>query len=204
MVANRQDAWTPDDDLLLAEVTLRHIREGSTQLRAFEEVAERLGRTSAACGFRWNSAVRKNYEDAIAIAKTQRKKNKLNKNMAAKSIESSLTSRYEGEQIEESIAVDFEAVINFLKRQRNENQQLLKQNRLLESELEKKESELEQLRRENDQMKNECRSAKSVNDDYLALVKIMERARKLAFLNHEEEKPIFKMDANGNLERVNK
>ena len=71
MTAIRQDAWTADDDLLLAEM-LRHIREGSTQLAAFEEVGQRLGRTSAACGFRWNSAIRKKYEAAIQIAKAQR------------------------------------------------------------------------------------------------------------------------------------
>lgn len=34
----RQDAWTDEDDLLLAETVLRHVREGSTQLNAFEEV----------------------------------------------------------------------------------------------------------------------------------------------------------------------
>ena len=59
MTAVRQDAWSTEDDLILAEVTLRHIREGSTQLAAFEEVGEKIGRTSAACGFRWNSYVRK-------------------------------------------------------------------------------------------------------------------------------------------------
>src|SRR3954451_25331698 len=79
MTAVRQDAWSPDDDLILAEVTLRHIREGSTQLSAFEEVGEKIGRTSAACGFRWNSFVRKKYEAAIQIAKTQRQKRNQNK-----------------------------------------------------------------------------------------------------------------------------
>lgn len=44
-----------------------------------------------------------------------------------------------------------------------------------------------------------------VNEDYKALVQIMERARKMAFLNEEEPvKAIFKMDENGNLERVEK
>ena len=42
----RQDAWTDEDDLLLAETVLRHVREGSTQLNAFEEVGDRLNRTS--------------------------------------------------------------------------------------------------------------------------------------------------------------
>lgn len=42
MTAVRQDAWSAEDDLILAEITLRHIREGSTQLAAFEEVGEKL------------------------------------------------------------------------------------------------------------------------------------------------------------------
>ena len=69
----RQDAWTDEDDLLLAETVLRHVREGSTQLNAFEEVGDKLNRTSAACGFRWNAVVRHNYEKALQLAKKQRK-----------------------------------------------------------------------------------------------------------------------------------
>ena len=49
------------------------LREGSTQLRAFEEVGRQLSRTSAACGFRWNSFVRKQYKSGIELAKKQRK-----------------------------------------------------------------------------------------------------------------------------------
>lgn len=73
MTIVRQDAWTKDEDLLLAEVVLRHIREGSTQLKAFEEVGQKLNRTPAACGFRWNSFVRKQYKTGIELAKKQRK-----------------------------------------------------------------------------------------------------------------------------------
>ena len=47
----RQDAWTDEDDLLLAETVLRHVREGSTQLNAFEEVGDQLNRTSLALWF---------------------------------------------------------------------------------------------------------------------------------------------------------
>lgn len=65
----RQDAWTDEDDLLLAETVLRHVREGSTQLNAFEEVGDQLNRTSAACGFRWNAVVRYSYEQALQLAK---------------------------------------------------------------------------------------------------------------------------------------
>ncbi|MDX8047671.1 RsfA family transcriptional regulator [Gracilibacillus sp. S3-1-1] len=76
MAKVRQDAWSHEDDLLLAETVLRHIREGSTQLKAFDEVGDKLNRTSAACGFRWNAEVRQNYEQAVQIAKKQRKDNK--------------------------------------------------------------------------------------------------------------------------------
>ncbi|WP_163536708.1 RsfA family transcriptional regulator [Gracilibacillus sp. YIM 98692] len=74
MQGNRQDAWTKDEDILLAETVLRFIREGRTQLEAFKEVGEQLSRTSAACGFRWNATLRKQYEQAIQLAKSNRKK----------------------------------------------------------------------------------------------------------------------------------
>jgi len=70
---DRQDAWSEENDLLLAENVLRHVREGSTQLNAFEEVGDKLNRTSAACGFRWNAVVRHDYEKALQLAKKQRK-----------------------------------------------------------------------------------------------------------------------------------
>ncbi|SFD82742.1 transcription factor, RsfA family [Lentibacillus persicus] len=81
MNATRQDAWTQDEDILLAETVLRHIREGKTQLEAFKEVAERLSRTSAACGFRWNASIRKHYEEAIESAKEDRKRNNRQKTL---------------------------------------------------------------------------------------------------------------------------
>ncbi|MCY0901474.1 MAG: RsfA family transcriptional regulator [Firmicutes bacterium] len=72
--ASRSDAWTPEDDVTLAELVLKHIREGSTQLIAFDEAASLLGRTSAACGYRWNGVVRRHYDEAIREAKQVRRK----------------------------------------------------------------------------------------------------------------------------------
>ena len=72
-VKTRQDAWTHENDVLLAETVLRHVREGSTQLNAFEEVGDLLNRTSAACGFRWNAVIRHKYEHALQLAKKYRK-----------------------------------------------------------------------------------------------------------------------------------
>lgn len=72
MDKQRQDAWTKDEDTLLAEIVLRHIRHGKTQLEAFAQAASALSRTAAACGFRWNASLRKQYEDAIDLAKNAR------------------------------------------------------------------------------------------------------------------------------------
>ncbi|MED0940276.1 RsfA family transcriptional regulator [Bacillus mobilis] len=73
MVISRQDSWTDDNDLLLASTVLQYIRNGETQLAAFKEVAKLLARTPSACGFRWNSYVRKKYEKEIQQAKQERK-----------------------------------------------------------------------------------------------------------------------------------
>lgn len=73
MVTSRQDSWTDDNDLLLASTVLQNIRNGGTQLAAFKEVAKLLARTPAACGFRWNSYVRKQYQEEIQQAKQERK-----------------------------------------------------------------------------------------------------------------------------------
>lgn len=69
----RQDAWTKEEDRILAETVLQYIREGKTQLEAFKKVAETLSRTPAACGFRWNATIRKQYVEDIQLAKQERK-----------------------------------------------------------------------------------------------------------------------------------
>ncbi|TVY09616.1 RsfA family transcriptional regulator [Paenibacillus cremeus] len=216
MTAIRQDAWSEEDDLILAEVTLRHIREGSTQLSAFEEVGEKIGRTAAACGFRWNSFVRKKYEAAIQIAKAQRQKRNQQKKHTAAAFASvagggmTATLTAEGsvrsDGIVEELSID--AVIRFLRQWKGSYQEMVRHIRQLEKEINDKQDELERLRNENDVLKSQVNEVSTdyrvVNDDYKALIQIMDRARKLAFLAEEDEeaKTRFKMDENGNLERI--
>jgi len=213
MTAVRQDAWSPDDDLILAEVTLRHIREGSTQLAAFEEVGQRIARTSAACGFRWNSCVRKRYDEAIGIAKQQRqKRNYLKKQGIPPAQAEKLASSDEGETAKPDLvtaeSLSMEAVIRYLRQWKNTVQDLTRQVRALEKELKEKEEVLAELKETNEKLSKEVSEVQTdyrvVNDDYKALIRIMDRARRLAFLAEEpdEEKTRFKMDANGNLERI--
>jgi len=217
MTAIRQDAWSEEDDLILAEVTLRHIREGSTQLSAFEEVGERIGRTAAACGFRWNSFVRKQYEGSIQIAKAQRqKRSHMKKHAVVNSLvgTSSIAALDPGEHTgsktdaisEETLSID--SVIRFLRQWKSTYQDMMRQIRHLERELQDKLDELNRIRRDNERLSKQVDVAETdyrvVNDDYKALIQIMDRARKMAFLADEEDetKPRFKMDANGNLERI--
>jgi len=211
MTAIRQDAWTADDDLILAEVTLRHIREGGTQLAAFEEVGEKIGRTSAACGFRWNSCVRKKYEAAIQLAKSQRqKRNYLKKQPVGAQVASIALTDQEDlmkvDMTEDSLSMDM--VLRFLRQWKTNYQELTRQVKQMERELDQKEELLLRLRSENEVLSKQVNEVqtdyRTVNDDYKALIQIMDRARRLAILTDDEEenKTRFRMDANGNLERI--
>lgn len=241
--------------MLLAETVLRHVREGSTQLNAFEEVGDKLNRTSAACGFRWNAVVRHQYEKALQLAKKQRKqrmralgngqpaKKKLlyqppapeadiiQETAAEKTVQteapeenqtavmSSEHMPYVDESFKEELAslshllapqqqkqspdLTMADVIQFLQAYEGsgkqasalqmENDRLKRENQELQSKTEKLEAAVEKL--EKDQ--------KTIQEDYETLVKIMNRARKLVLFEEDEQPaPSFKMDRNGNLEKM--
>jgi prespore-specific regulator len=208
MSSTRQDAWNQDEDLLLAEVVLRHIREGSTQLHAFEEVGKQLSRTSAACGFRWNSYVRKQYKSGIEIAKKQRKdlKKQVTNLVASPEKVESLPVNVKIDKKKVSHDISFQQVLDYLV-ELNEQVEYYK----LEKEEKKKQqdniSDLEKkiyyLASENEKLSLEL---KTIENDYRSLIEIMERARKMVVLQEEERQPKvkFQMDKNGNLERIEK
>lgn len=134
MNSARQDAWTKDEDLILAETVLRYIREGKTQLEAFKEVGHKLSRTPAACGFRWNATIRKQYKDAIVFAKEERKKGEQQK--VASSFD--LKIGKESDTIDSAISLLEKMKDNF----QQENIQLLKE----------KEDQIKRLEHENDRL----------------------------------------------------
>ncbi len=208
----RQDAWTGEDDLLLAETVLRHIREGSTQLKAFDEVGDQLNRTSAACGFRWNAEVRQSYEEAVQIARKQRKKLKREQAVKPKAQVSRLEPKknivIEAEFSEDVItnepSLTIQDVISFLQNIEQNNPLIEK----LQTENETLHNQLETLQKTNHQLEKKLealqKQQQSVQEDYETLVRIMDRARKLILLDEPQEQmaPIFKMDQNGNLDIV--
>lgn len=180
MPSVRQDAWTKDEDLFLAEVVLRHIREGSTQLRAFEEVGKALSRTAAACGFRWNSTVRKQYKAAIELAKKERKKLKKKQSTFQTSQEKQESLSPPGHKYSPSQGnITLDAVISFLQDYQRKEQELFqyfKNKEMLQQKLAEATDKISELERENEKLKNDY---KSLHDDYLSVLAIMEKARKL-------------------------
>jgi len=76
IVKNRHDAWTQEEDRLLAKTVVNHIKDGSTQTAAFNEISDKINRTPAACSYRWNAEVRKEYVNDIELAKKKHKENK--------------------------------------------------------------------------------------------------------------------------------
>ncbi|WP_243386715.1 RsfA family transcriptional regulator [Bacillus kexueae] len=196
MSATRQDAWTQDEDLLLAEVVLRHIREGGTQLSAFEEVGKKLSRTSAACGFRWNSYVRKQYTTGIELAKKQRKE-------LRKQNRDTIKGTSEPKIDQNTTALNLQDIIQYLKglEDKHSIEELQGENQELKGKVNALGEKLFQLEQENSALK---RHLEEVEEDYRALIEIMEKARKMVVLQEEEKKVKFQMDRNGNLERVEK
>ena len=203
----RQDAWSHEDDLLLAETVLRHVREGSTQLNAFEEVGDKLNRTSAACGFRWNAEVRKKYENAMDLAKRQRKERKRamakNKKKTVAPISNSYELNNSSSTIDHS-SMTIDHVIQFLT-DLNRNYQDSNQSRIT---LEQVQTENDQLRTQVNELKKELNKTEKqlniIQEDYHTFIQIMDRARKMTVLKDDAllKSPAFRMDKNGNLEQV--
>ena len=146
----RQDAWTKEDDLLLAETVLRHIRSGSTQIKAFDEVGDALNRTSAACGFRWNAEVRANYEDAVQIAKQRkelkRSEAKIEKDQFTKTKQLVIDAEFSEDITPSKQELTMQNVISFLQNMEHNNPSIAK------------------LQTENDVLQNQLTSYKTNNE----------------------------------------
>jgi prespore-specific regulator len=208
----RQDAWSHEEDVVLAETVLRYIREGGTQLAAFEEVGNRLNRTAAACGFRWNAEVRKQYVEAIELAKKQRKERKRALEMAKKLQKENTTLLVPSEDISYQGSSPFlpaspltlEQCIAFLQTLKQDYEQVeatKKENERLKQEQVQLQKQREELQQKLDRLEAQ---QSAIQEDYEALVKIMERARKLVLEEEYGVPPahIFRMDKNGNLEHI--
>ena len=99
--------------------------------------------------------------------------------------------------------LSLDSVIDYLQNFHHSNLQ----NEALKSENERLKREISELRKQNEEMAAKIegltQNTETIQEDYETLMKIMNRARKLV-LFEEEERPAtkFKMDRNGNLEKV--
>ncbi|MCM3791305.1 RsfA family transcriptional regulator [Domibacillus indicus] len=197
----RQDAWSEENDLLLAETVLRHVREGSTQLKAFEELGDTLNRTAAACGFRWNAVIRQQYEKALGLARKQRKQHFRNLEKKEKSSGLHIVSENNpsGENtvgIPDSPALTMREIIAFLQ---NIN--------MSEADYEILQRELETIKREKAAIETKYeeleKRAITMQQDYEDLVRIMDRARKMfVFGDEAAQKHALQAEDNKDLEKI--
>ncbi len=179
LTSTRQDAWTADEDRLLAEIVLAHIRGDSTQLKAFEEAGLKLARTAAACGFRWNSYVRKKYDSEIRLAKKQRKER-----VKGHQKNEQLTAKV-NQMEEKAKKLNLKEVIVFLKGLESSCFNSLEDRAVYE----KLKAENEQLRKEivkmNERYEAKKEQYEQMKEEYKSLLVIMERARKMATQIHQ-------------------
>ena len=204
MVKVRQDAWSHEDDLLLAETVLRHVREGSTQLNAFEEVGDHLNRTSAACGFRWNAEVRKKYNNAMDLAKRQRKEKK--RAIANKPV-IKLSEHYSNEHQslpQKDSVLTMDEVIHFLQNVNINFQETNQSKFALEQTQSENQRYLERIRELEQELAKSKQQLDAVQEDYQVFIQIMDRARKMTVLDDQGslKSPKFRMDQNGHLEQL--
>lgn len=202
MVKVRQDAWMEDNDILLAETVLRHVREGSTQLSAFEEVGDALNRTAAACGFRWNAVVRREYEDELEEAKKERKQAMRMLGNDFKRRGQQLYTPTQGTQEENKISIPLSAlsldtVIAYLVRLHHSGGGDIESLRWKQTAKAATET-IHQLEKEIQKLKSENETLRS---DYEQFVQIMNRARRLVTFEDDDLRsaPTFTMEPNGNL-----
>lgn len=202
MTKVRQDAWSHEDDVLLADTVLNHIKRGSTQLKAFEEVGDQLNRTAAACGFRWNAVVRDQYDNKIADAKRERKNHQ--RKDAANAVahtfgnhnhrEATATAQTDAAK-EQGESMSIDDVISFLqqyKHQSHDDSNVLEQNK--------------SLTEENQHLRERLQK---IEQDHDSLMQVINRARNMMFLDESTltdsfMSSSFRMDENGNLQQVSK
>lgn len=197
--ASRSDAWTPEDDVTLAELVLRHIREGSTQLVAFEEAAALLGRTAAACGYRWNGVVRRHYADAIKEAKQVRRK-ALEERRHRRPHRTQIML---GDNHEFTLDLLIRGLRDFERRYHeltDEVDKLASIRADLENRVGELEAQLQQAQTAGSLFATS--SPAQIEEDSRALLAIMERARRLIEGDGDAKAPRFLVDPHGHMERV--
>lgn len=207
------DIWTGDDDVLLAEMVLRFVREGKTVMDACREM-ERVTdgrRTASASKFRWFTKLVDQYNAGYELAKQDgkkakdAKKRKVNKGERFEEILENVLQKTE-EAEKEIEPDDFIVLAKKFKEQQNKKIQ----------ENSSHEKELKQLRKNNEKLEKELAEAKKDVELYNELLvakqndynKVIEALQTLKGLGvnisiPEPESPKYVVDKNGMVSKKN-
>lgn len=137
-------SWTDEEDLIVRDVILEKVKNGETQLVAFEELSEKLDRSPSSIAFRWNSKLRKAYKDDFKKAKEFRKKSgsqgyEENKVAVLVNVKSNHT-RTSKEKFQKQVTLSYDDVIAFIEERKklDENyEELLEKYNSLQDEYQK-------------------------------------------------------------------
>ncbi|MDU9693246.1 hypothetical protein O0Q50_18890 [Priestia aryabhattai] len=160
----KNKSWSEAEDILLKDCVLENVRNGKTQLIAFEEVAEQTGRSAGSVGFRWNSTLRQQYSDDLKKAKEEAK-NKNSKTKKVKTTPSSIQGSTKknksaiaptpslttiDDPFKEDGGITYEDVISFLRNKKkadDEYSQLKDEHTALQEEYNSLKEDFEEVRR---------------------------------------------------------
>lgn len=170
----RVNTWTEKADATLARIVLQNIESGETQLKGFQQAGAILGRTVAACGYRWNGVLRRNYRNDIDKARQIRNVQKRAKADSTNTLQPRTQSITSSEAMRDAIGflqnfeTDFrraEALVAKLERERDE--------------LAGRVRELEEFAENHQQNTSAPLSAERLHSDAQTLVEILQRAKNL-------------------------
>lgn len=131
-----------------------------------------MGRTTAACGFRWNSVVRKQYKEEIEKAKQEKRATRLKREDRGKL---KLTAK-------QSSQSNYETVLKELTTSHQKIRRLEDENTSLKAQLNDKDQKIQDLE---NQIRANRTPEQVVNDDFHTFMSIMKRARDMGVLSDE-------------------
>lgn len=177
----RRDAWRAEEDQMLAKVMVESLSKGVKQSDAIRIAVGFIDRTFQACMTRWKSYLQGTHKHLIKRTPDAR---------TGEEVKIVLTSMQKSEQ--GNVVDSMHCIMEYIKSTQNllsENNKLSVQNQTLQSQLDIANKKIVELQQ-----------------DYDAILRVIEMARKTVIkedTNYIDDKKVsFKMDRNGNLERV--
>jgi prespore-specific regulator len=176
----RKNAWSSEEDTLLATTILNHLRSGSLQVKAFAEVSKLINRSSSACAFRWNAVLRKNYEHEIQSTTEDFINTESGPYVNSESLIETNSINHPVQvnliQTDDYSLGEISTIITSVDTLKNIIEALIKSNKALELKLEQKDHEIIQLKKEvAEQIKN--------SSEYCEMLNLLQKVKETGILD---------------------